>query len=238
MEEMLIRLRDGDATTRAEGFGDLGDCALDHPPALQALLAHAATGCADPDARVRDAVARALGQQSVEQRCVPWLMRLLDDTEADVRRTAAFGLAITLDEPSPEHPAVGALIAGLTDPAAVVRDAAAFVLGTQLDVDSPALRAGLRRLLHEPDTEKAYPAAEAAFGLARRADPDLYPVIAARLGRPGVGALWLRAAEALGDPRLLPLLHELRAEDAEADDPWLLHLENAIRRCAAPGIPG
>lgn len=198
MDEILTRLRNSDATTRDEAFRDLGDAALNHPPALQALLDRAAMGCTDRDVRVRDGVAHALGQQSGEQRCVPWLMRLLDDTEADVRRTASIGLGITLDEPSPIHPAVRALIARLTDPAPIVRDAAAFVLGTLMDVDSPPLRAGLRHLLHEPDTEEAYPAAEAAFGLARRADPDLYPVIAARLGQPRVGTLWLCAAETLG----------------------------------------
>jgi hypothetical protein len=96
------------------------------------------------------------------------------------------------------------------------------------------LRAGLRDLLHEPDTDEAYPAAEAAFGFARRADPEVQPVIAERIGHPTVGALWLRAAGELADPRLLPALQRLRALGDAADDPWVRHLEDAISRCTAP----
>jgi HEAT repeat protein len=140
----------------------------------------------------------------------------------------------TLDEPCPTHPAVRALIARLADLEPIVRDAAAFVLGAQLDVDSPSLRAGLHGLIHEPDTDKTYAAAEAAFGLARRADPAGAPVIRERLEHPTVGALWPRAAGELGDPRLLPTL-QLRAPDNEADDQWVQHLEDGIRRCAEPG---
>jgi HEAT repeat protein len=235
MDEILARMRHQDAAKRVEGYIALGDAALNHQPAMQALLAHAEAGCADPDTGVRDSVAHALGQQSNDQRCVPLLIRLLDDADAGVRRSAAFGLGITLEQPSATHPAVRALIARLADPAPVVRDAAAFVLGDQLDVDSPNLRAGLRRLLHEPDTAEAYPAAEAAFGLARRADPEVHAVITERLGRPHVGSLWLRAAGELGDPRLRPALLRLRAPDNEADDPWVQDLENAIHCCAAPG---
>jgi HEAT repeat protein len=232
MEDILARITDKGAATREDGYIALGTAALNHPPALEALIAHAAVDCADPDAGVREAVAHALGNQSGEQRCVPLLMRLLDDTDANVRRTAAFGLAITMDEPAPTHPATRMLIARLADPDPIVRDAAAFVLGEQWDIDCPNLRASLRGLLHEPDTDDAYPAAEAAFGLARRGEPEVHSVIAERLRHPTVGALWLRAAGELGDSRLRPALLQLRAPDNEADDPWVQHLEEAIRRCA------
>lgn len=142
-----------------------------------------------------------------------------------------------MSRPRP-NPATRALIARLADPDPIVRDAAAFVLGEQWDVDDPNLRAGLRGLLHEPDTDEAYPAAEAAFGLARRADPEVHTVIAERLRHPTVGALWLRAAGELGDPRLLPALVQLRAPDNEPADPWVAHLEEAIRRCTAPENAG
>jgi hypothetical protein len=237
MDDPSTRLRHRDPAVRAEGYLALGLAALDRPPALGVLLAHAEAGCADPDAEVRECVAEALGHHSGERRCVPFLLRLLDDVDADVRRCAAFGLGITVDEPAPDHPAVRALIARLADPEGIVRDAAAFVLGEQFDVDGPDLRAGLRGLLHEPDTAEAYPAAEAAFGLARRGDPEVRAVIAERLDRPGVGALWLRAAGELADPRLLPALLRLRAPDNEADDPWVRDLEDAIERCAADVPP-
>jgi len=235
MDDILARIRNQDPARREEGYLALGVAALNHPPALEALIAHATAGCTDPDAAVREALADALGKQSGQQRCVALLMRLLNDADAAVRRIAAFSLAITLDEPSSTNPAVRLLIARLADADPTVRDAAAFVLGEQLDVDSSQLRAGLRRLLHEPDTEEAYPAAEAAFGLARRGDPEVHTVIAERLRHPTVGALWLRAAAELGDPRLQPALLQLRAPDNEADDPWVQHLEDAIRRCATPG---
>jgi len=235
VDDIVARLRNGDAAARAGGYVELGVNALNDPPVMPALLGLAGAGCADPDAGVRDAVAQALGQQSGEQRCVPLLMRLLDDADPGVRRTAAFGLGITVDEPSSTHPAVRALIDRLADPEPIVRDAAAFVLAEQLDVDSPQLRAGLHGLLHEPDTDEVYAAAEAAFGLARRADPEVHTVIAQRLDRPTVGILWLRAAGELGDPRLLPALRRLRVPDNEADDPWVEHLEDALRRCAGGG---
>lgn len=95
----------------------------------------------------------------------------------------------------------------------------------------------MRNLLHEPDTDVAYPAAEAAFGLARRADSEVHTVIRERLGHPTVGVLWLRAAGELGDPRLLPALLQLRTPDNEADDPWVRHLEDAVRRCTRPATP-
>lgn len=92
------------------------------------------------------------------------------------------------------------------------------------------MRAGLRGLLHERDTKEAYPAAEAALGLARRADPHVYPVIAARLSVDS-GSPWLEAAAALGDPRLLPVLQSLREPGDQPDDPWVQDLEEATRRC-------
>jgi HEAT repeat protein len=238
LDDALVWIRRHDAAVREVGYAALGVAALNHPPALQALIAHAAAGCADPDAEVREAVAHALGQQSDEEQCVPLLLRLLDDADIEVRRIAVFGVPITLKEPVATHPAVRALIALLADPEVVVRDAAAFALGTQLDVDCPQLRAGLRSLLNEPDTEEAYPAAEAAIGLARRADPEVYPAIAERLGHPTVGALWLQAAGELADSRLLPVLLRLRAPDNQPDDPWVQHLENAISYCSTPRNSG
>lgn len=224
-----------DPAVRGVGFETLGSAALNHPPALEPLLEHAAEGCADEYSGVRAAVAQALGQQSAQTRCVPLLMCLLDDPDVEVRRIAIGGLPITLDEPTPDHPAVQALVRLLADPEPMVRDCAAFALGTQLDVDSAEIRTGLHGLLTEPSTDEAYPAAEAAFGLARRADPEVYPAIANQLTRPALGSLWLEAASELADGRLLPALLALRAPDNEPDDPWVQELERSIACCSTPG---
>ncbi|MEU4553496.1 HEAT repeat domain-containing protein [Micromonospora violae] len=131
-----------------------------------------------------------------------------------------------------------ALIGRLADGDATVRDWAAFALGSQLDVDSPQIRAGLRGLLVESDTDEAYPAAEAALGLARRGDPSAFAAIVDRLTRPNPGSLCLRAAAELADPRLTPALVQLRAPDNEPDDPWVEELEHAIACCTAATTHG
>ncbi|MEU9740200.1 HEAT repeat domain-containing protein [Micromonospora chersina] len=224
-------IRDADPGLRHVGFMALGSVALNYPPALEELLDHAGAGCADVDAGVRAAVAQALGNQSGEQRCVPFLLRLLNDADVEVRRIAIGGLPIVLDDPTADHPAVTALVGLLADPEPTLRDWAAFALGSQLDVDSPQIRAGLRSLLGEPDTAEAYPAAEAAVGLARRADPEVFAAIADRLTRPDPSSLWLRAAAELADPRLLPALIQLHAPDNEPGDPWVEQLDHSIARC-------
>ncbi|RZT80660.1 HEAT repeat protein [Micromonospora violae] len=231
-------IRSDEPDVRDVGFTALGAVALNYPPALDALLDHADAGCADRDACVRATVAQALGNQSSEQRCVPFLLRLLDDAEVVVRRIAIGGRPITLDEPAADDPAVMALIGRLADGDATVRDWAAFALGSQLDVDSPQIRAGLRSLLGESDTDEAYPAAEAALGLARRGDPSALAAIADRLTRPDPGSLWLRAAAELADPRLTPALVQLRTPDNEPDDPWVEGLERAIACCTAAMTDG
>ncbi|MEU5790839.1 HEAT repeat domain-containing protein [Micromonospora purpureochromogenes] len=228
-------IRDADPDVREVGFMVLGRVALNHPPALEELLDHAEAGCSDVDLRVRVAVAQALGNQSGEQRCVPFLLRLLDDADVEVRQIAVGGLPIVLDDPTADDPAVTALVGLLADQEPTLRDWAAFALGSQLDVDSPQIRAGLRSLLSELDTDtaEACPAAEAAVGLARRADPEVFTTVADRLTRPDPTSLWLSAAAELADPRLLPALLRLRAPDNEPDDPWVEQLEHAIARCTA-----
>ena len=222
---------EADPGVRDVEFVALGSVALNYPPALEVLLDRADAGCSDVDVGVRTAVAQALGNQSGEQRRVPFLLRLLEDADVGVRRIAIGGLPIALDDPPADDPAVTALVGLLADREPTLRDWAAFALGSQLDVDSPQIRAGLRSLLSEPDTAEAYPAAEAALGLARRADPQVFAAIADRLTRPDPSSLWLRAAAELADPRLLPALLRLRAPDNEPDDPWVEQLEYAITRC-------
>ena len=132
-----------DAAARAMGFEVLGLTALDHRPALEALLECAVAGCVEADPVVRAAVAGALGQQSSQPGCVPLLLGLLADPDAEVREAAVGGLPMTVDDPSADHPAVVAVVDLLADDDATVRDWAAFVLGSQWAVDSPAIRRSL-----------------------------------------------------------------------------------------------
>lgn len=223
-------LEDASGAVRAAGVLVLGLAALNCVAARDALRALVPSCLVDPDVEVRRAMAGSLSNLS-DDWVLPLLVRLLSDTDAEVRISAVNGLPLVLDDPDPDHPAVHALLGLLEEPDIGVRDAAAFVLGTQLDVDSPEIREGLRRRLDEPDTEDAYPAAEAAVGLARRHDGEVWQVIGRRLVEPGLGSLWLEAARDLADPRLLPGLLGLRAPDNEPDDPWVQTLEEAIASC-------
>ena len=112
-----------------------------------------------------------------------------------------------------------------------MRDWAATGLGSLDNADSPTVREALRRLLDEPDSADAYPAAEAAYALASFGDADVVPVIAARLNDE-VGMLWLTAAAATGDARLLPALTALTEPDEDGTDPWVQQLHNAIDSCS------
>ncbi len=233
LETALAHVSDDDAARRRVAFEVLGDVALNYPPGFDAMLQLAESGCSDADASVRETVALALGQKA-DERVQPWLLRLLRDPDLEVRVQATSSLPLALDEPSAAHPVVLTLLALLADPEPRIRDWAACGLGTQLEVDSPEIRAGLRSLLAEPDTEHACPAAEAAVGLARRGDPEVIAAIADRLATSGVGVgkLWLEAARELGDPRLLPLLLRLRETDDDPEDSWVQSLEQAIVRCS------
>lgn len=226
-----------DAATREAGFMTLGLAALNHRPALDALIEASVAGCVDQAVEVRVAVAWALGQQSDQPACVPLLLGMMADPDTWVRQQAVAGLPITVGDPSADHPAVTTVVDLLADDNAIVQDWAAFALGIQWEVDSPAIRQGLRALLGKPDTEQTYPAAEAALGLAHRGDEQVWAVIADRLTQPGVGRMWLQAAAELTDPRLLPALLGLRAPDNQPDDPWVEDLERAIGRCNRPQDP-
>ena len=166
-------------------------------------------------------------------RVLPWLLPLIQDSDVDIRVSAVAGLPLALDEPTADHPVIGIVLDLLRDPEPRIRDMAAFTLGTQLTVDSPEIREGLRALLDEPDSEDAYPAAEAAVGLARRGDREIWTTVRDRLRQPGPGVLWLETAKILNDTRLVPMLLNLRVPDNEPDDPWVQMLEATIAHCTA-----
>ncbi len=219
-----------EAQVRARAFDLLGSVALNHPQAADALAACLEAGPTDAEATVRRAVGRAIGDLA-DLRLRPWLRRLVQDSDTEVRTNAIAGLPRHLDDPPPDHPDVVLLVDLLGDPEVAVRDWAAFALGTPLEVDSPAIRAALRSLLSEPDSDDNYPAAEAALGLPRRGDQSALHEVARRLRQPGPGLLWLDAAAELGRSELLPALRALREDDDDPDDPWVEQCDEAIRAC-------
>lgn len=212
---------------------DLLGVLADRQPALLPLLL-SVTGKALVSAHedVRWSVAHALGH-SDDARVLPQLLRLVDDDDPDVRWKVVFALPrlVAEEEESLDHPAVQALLSAFDDTDPEVRDWAVFGLGVLLDVDGPVLRDALVRRL---DDDGGDTAGEAAVGLARRGDPRVFDVLVTMLARPDVGNLYVEAAGELGTPRLLPLLHHLRATGwQDGDEPRPHVLDAALQSCSA-----
>ncbi len=229
-------LSSADHSARAVGMHLLSRAARGEPPLHRALADAAVIAARDPSDDVRAAAAHAAGELPTT-RSIDLLIGLVRDRSPEVRRAVAGSLALADDAEPPNPRVVGALLLLLADAAAVVRDMAAFALGTQLCVaDSAAIRAALHRLIDEPDTDDAYPAAEAAMGLALRGDHSVARAIAERLRSGGAGQLWLDAAAALAAPDLLPVLCALREPGDDESDPWVQALHTAIAACES-GTP-
>ncbi len=162
-------------------------------------------------------------------------MRLTRDADRHIRWKAVGALPLLIEEPTPEHPAVQALLDACSDDDPDVRDWAVFGLGVLLDVDSPAVRDALSARLND---EEADTAGEAAVGLARRLDPRVLPVLLRELTSLDVGNLYVEAAAALGDPRLLPLLQQLQVRGWQEDhEPRPDVLDEALDNCAPDAPP-
>jgi HEAT repeat protein len=159
---------------------------------------------------------------------VPGLVKLKAHPRAEVRFGVVQGLS---DQESPE--AVAALIELSDDPDENVRNWATFNLGTQLESDTPALREALVRRLSDSQEEIR---GEALVGLARRKDPRVLEPLVAALHASNVLVLVVEAAELLEDPRLLPVLLELRERPGEADDYFRHVLDKVIRGYESPPL--
>jgi HEAT repeat protein len=169
---------------------------------------------------VLESAATALGFFH-DPRAVPALVKLKAHPNPAVRFGVVQGLS---GQELPE--AVAALIELSGDPDDDIRNWATFELGTQLETDVPELREALLRRVSDPHGEIQ---GEALVGLARRKDPRVLEPLVAALSAPTVLVLAVEAAELLEDPRLLPVLVQLRDRPGEADDYFRQVLDKVIR---------
>ncbi len=114
-----------------------------------------------------------------------------------------------------------------------VRDWATFGLGSVIEADTEAIRDALYVRLDDSDETTR---GEAMSGLAKRKDQRVFPLVLDQLEKMAYWVLPLEAAEALGDPRLLPALYHFK-EHWEGEKNWPYSaLENAIAACEGKQI--
>jgi HEAT repeat protein len=181
----------------------------------------------EQDTDVLNAVGVGLGHTS-EPRKVNPLLRLKNHPDPDVRFGAAFGL---MGEEDPL--AIQALIELSADEDDDIRDWATFGLG-QSEVDTPEIREALfRRAIDDDDSSNA--PGEGLAGLAKRQDPRAFELTLKYLEAGDAGTLVFDAAELLADPRLYPVLVQLR-DDPDYDDYERSCLEYAIAACKGESL--
>lgn len=178
----------------------------------------------EDDEKAICAICSALGHLG-ERDAVSALCRLRSHPSADVRFRLAFAL------PSFEGGLVIETLIGLSSDQDIdVRDWATFGLGTQIDADTVEIRSALfARISDEDEVTRG----EAFVGLARRKDSRIIEPLIKELERYPV-AEWtysIAAAEELADPRLLPVLTNLKRSIDSTDTA----LDEAIRRCSEVG---
>jgi len=182
-------------------------------------------GLADPHHDVVRAAVGGLGLRP-HGASVEALLRLASHPDARMRWQVAVALG-AYEEPE----TIEGLIRLSADPSDEVRDWATFGLGTLRMEDTPAIRAALRRNLHDADPDVR---GEALVGLARRRDEGIVDLLIERL-TPDCHVYELDAAEALGEPCLaarLRLIEEASRESA-ANSYWFSRLRAAIEACSA-----
>jgi HEAT repeat protein len=151
------------------------------------------------------------------------LSRLCSHPSAAVRYGVVFGLLSFA-----EDLAIKTLIRLSGDQDSLVRDWATFGLGTQIDADTAEIRDALFHRLADVDEVTR---GEALVGLARRKDPRVVEPLINELGsyhESEHGGYSLAAAEEIADPRLLPVLLQLRQASTGQDE----GLDEAIRCCS------
>ncbi|WP_066366267.1 HEAT repeat domain-containing protein [Herbidospora mongoliensis] len=230
-EEVLAQARfwwaDPDWRVQTLGFDLLAIHDQDGDHLVPALIEAAdAVGLVTDPYELRWCAAHALSALNASPQALDPLLRFADDFHRDIRWQVARG--VPYFDVYPEN-AVQVLLRLMRDPDGGVRDWATFSLAYSGGTDSPEIRDAFLERLDDPEGDTA---AEAAFGLAKRRDVRVMPVLMRELADPDVGSLYVDAAEEMGDPRLLPLLRRLSSEGWSHED-----LAAAIEACAPPAPP-
>ncbi|HEY7414832.1 MAG TPA: HEAT repeat domain-containing protein [Ktedonobacteraceae bacterium] len=177
----------------------------------------------EQEPQVLHAIAVALGHRQ-DPRAIAPLARFKNHPHDFVRFGVVFGLMGNEDDL-----AVQTLIELSTDIDADVRDWATFALGCQIETDTPAIRAALVARLTDEDDDAS---GEAMVGLARRHDSRVVEPLLTKLEDGWFGSLLTEAAAEIGDPRLYPVLVQIREKwDGDEEDWRLQELDEAIEKC-------
>jgi HEAT repeat protein len=176
------------------------------------------------ESRVLCAALTALSHHRAPSAIGP-VSRFRRHADADIRHAVVHALT-GIDDSR----AIGYLIELSADPAIPVRDWATFGLGSQTSWDTPELRTALFHRLVDEDSDTRR---EALVGLAGRRDSRIIPALCAEHALDDVGNLAVEAAALVADPRLLPLLRDLR-ESCGGDDALL---DEVIRACSRSTEP-
>ncbi|GAB1824553.1 HEAT repeat domain-containing protein [Herbidospora sp. RD11066] len=230
-EEVLAQARfwwaDPDWRVQTLGFDLLALHDDDGAHLVQALIEAAdAVPLSTAPYELRWCAAHALSALNDNPEALGSLLRFADDAHRDVRWQVARGMPYF--DVYPEQ-VVRVLLTLMRDPDGGVRDWATFALAYSGGTDSPEIRDALLERLDDPEGDTA---AEAAFGLAKRRDARVMPVLLRELADPDVGSLYVEAAGEIGDPRLLPLLRRLSGEGWSHED-----LSVAMEACTPPPPP-
>jgi HEAT repeat protein len=170
----------------------------------------------DPSAKVRTRVAASINgwDNAGRREAVPYLARLLQAPEADVRETAASALGSIGREASG---AVPALLAAMTDPVAGVRQAAVFGMGMLHAAAGPAVPA-LAKALRDPDAQVRWAACASLWMIDTPCEEAIDPLLErARSEKPQERREALLALGSVGPgvPRVrIALMNALEDRDA------------------------
>lgn len=152
----------------------------------------------------------AHGLSSVSRWRLPAVVeKLACSSDVEARRSIALDLPLVV-KGRPRRALVTSVIRLTHDPDARVRDYACMALGSQWrELRDPRISDALAERLHDPDGDVR---AEAMLGLAFRHDARTFAPLCDALTRAdgSVGLLEIRAAGALGDVRLFPLVAQHR----------------------------
>lgn len=198
--ELCASPRSGERRLGVDILGQLGVPTRTFPEEGSAMVLSMLQKETDPE--VLASLGHAAGRLGDPQ-AVDSVVRLAKHPENDVRWSAACSLSTWENDDR----AIAALIALTSDSDESVRDWATFGLGSLMDRDTPEIReALLRRTSDEDDDTRG----EAMVGLARRHDPRVVEPLIQELSAESVGSLAVEAAKEVADPRLRPVLEELR----------------------------